>query len=225
MSEHLIEDLVADTVLLLDAHAPAGDPRPRDWFAALYRFQDGFDCSFTRFRVMDALLGRRHTYRFDLDRHPDHAERPAYFAGLREFTALRGPGGSPEDDGAWLEDGYVDPPHLYCDAGSALWRRMAAELDPADRVPPARVSPLDVLRVVAVAAVERGDLPLLADWYNLGPGLLGVLDPEGDARAEEVREAVRRTGALETVEPHGYRPPDDLIAEDPVAAWWWHCTP
>ncbi|HEU5474742.1 MAG TPA: hypothetical protein VFV67_29200 [Actinophytocola sp.] len=53
MSEHVIEDLVADSVRVLDGHPETGDPRVRDWFAVLYGFESGFDCSFTRFRVLD----------------------------------------------------------------------------------------------------------------------------------------------------------------------------
>ncbi|MFM9588361.1 hypothetical protein ACKI1J_02500 [Streptomyces scabiei] len=45
MSEHVSEDLVADSVRLRDRHAAPGDPRVRDRF------------------------------RFPLDRHPDHAGR------------------------------------------------------------------------------------------------------------------------------------------------------
>lgn len=33
MSEHVIEDLVADSVRLLDGHAASSDPRVWDWFA------------------------------------------------------------------------------------------------------------------------------------------------------------------------------------------------
>ncbi|MFJ5774616.1 hypothetical protein [Streptomyces sp. NPDC093094] len=89
MSMHEVEDLVTDSIRLLDRHAAADDPRVRDRFAALYGFQDGYDCSFTHFRVMDILLRRRYTYRFPLDHHPDHAERSAYFDALTDFTALR----------------------------------------------------------------------------------------------------------------------------------------
>lgn len=89
MSEHVIEDLVADS-------------------------QDGFDCSFTHFRVRDILLRRGYVYRFPLDRHPDHAERSAHW------------------------DALVDPPFLHCDAGTDLWRRMVSvgELRGPDVDPP-----------------------------------------------------------------------------------------
>ncbi|MEU0986100.1 hypothetical protein [Streptomyces sp. NPDC005953] len=83
MSLHDIEDLVADSVRLLDVHTEPGDPRVRDWFAMLYDFQNGYDCSFTHFRVMDALLRRGYTYRFPIDRHPDYGERATYLDGSR----------------------------------------------------------------------------------------------------------------------------------------------
>ncbi len=220
---HLIEDLVADSVRLLDAHYPAGDPRPRDWFAALYRFQEQFDCSFTHFRVMDILLRRRYAYRFALEQHPDYAERRVYFDSLTEFTGLRvfdEESGDFDGYDSWLEDGYVDPPFLYCDAGSALWRRMASHhLTGPDTSPPRRVTMLDMLHAIAIAA-EAGDPPLLADWYDLGPGTFGVLDA-GEPVAEAVREIVLRTGALDGASAHGFRPPPEVIAEDELDSWWW----
>lgn len=62
LSEHMIEDLVEDSVRVLDRHAEADDPRVRDSFAVLYNFESGFDCSSTKFRVMDILLRRGYTY-------------------------------------------------------------------------------------------------------------------------------------------------------------------
>jgi hypothetical protein len=44
-----------------------------------------------------------------------------------QFTALRAFDEDAEDFDGYateLEDGYVDPPWLYCDAGTDLWRRM-----------------------------------------------------------------------------------------------------
>ncbi|MFE0426052.1 hypothetical protein [Streptomyces sp. NPDC058953] len=173
MSLHEVEDLVADSVRVLDRHTAPDDPRVRDWFAALYGFQNGYDCSFTHFRVMDTLLRRGYTYRFPVDRHPDYAERTGYFDALTGFTGLRTfDEEAPEFAGydSWLEDGYVDPPFLYCDAGSALWRRMTAagELRGPDAVPPRRVRLIDVVREVAVAAEKAGDRELTDMWYAFG---------------------------------------------------------
>ncbi|EGX61536.1 hypothetical protein SZN_02332 [Streptomyces zinciresistens K42] len=235
MSEHVIEDLVADSVGVLDAYAGVGDPRVRDWLAVLYGFESAFDCSFTRFRVLDVLLRRRFTYRFPVHRHPDHAGRFAYFDGLTQFTALRtfdedasGFGG----DESWLEDGYVEPPFLYCDAGTALWRRMVAagELSGADAVPLRRTPLIEVVREVVVAAEKEQDRELIGLWYGFGCGtLLGgpagcPWDVEEVAEmpaVRDVRAVVRRTDALSFAAQSAYACPVESADDQDLEAWWW----
>jgi hypothetical protein len=229
MSEHAIEDLVSNSIRVLDACTPAEAPL-RDEFAALYRFQDGFDCKFTHFRVMDILLRRRFTYRFPLDRHPDHAERGAYLRSLTEFTALRAFDDDTDDFDGWLEDGYVEPPHLYCDAGTALWRRLvdAGALGGPDAVPPARARLVEVVQAVAAGAERVGDVELIAMWHSLGPvPLFGAVVPfavedlEADPAVVRLLEIVRRTGAGSVELFHDYRPPPEVIAEDQLESWWY----
>ncbi|MFI6980938.1 hypothetical protein ACIBSV_20425 [Embleya sp. NPDC050154] len=235
---HEIEDLVTDSIRVLDAHHGPDEPRLRDWFAVLYGFQEGFDCSFTHFRVMDILLRRRFSYAFPLDRHPDYPQRQDYFDALREFTGLRTyPDDAEEHDdfdgyASWLEDGYVDPPLLYCDAGSQLWRRMVESglLDGPDAAAPRPVPLIDVVREVAVAAEKHGDRELIAMWYSLGchmllDGPVGCpFDVEELAEmpaVRELREIVRRTHALAVDVPPGDRPPAGVLDGDELESWWW----
>ncbi|WP_436536574.1 hypothetical protein [Actinoplanes sp. HUAS TT8] len=222
MSMHEIEDLVFESVVLLDRHHPAGDDRLRDWFVALYDFQFTFDCSITQGRVRDILLRRGHTYRFPISEHPDYARRRAFFDGLNDFTDLHQDDEPPERE---LETGYVDPPWLYCEAGSKLWQRMAGP----DAVPPRRVRLIEVALHIAAAAEQAGDVELIAHWYGLGHEILvggapfdvdDLLDSPGVA---ELREIVRRTGALEIELPDGYRPTDEQIEimDSDLDRWWY----
>ncbi|MER5197233.1 hypothetical protein ACWD3J_29460 [Streptomyces sp. NPDC002755] len=235
MSEHLIEDLVADSVRVLDGHAEAGDPRVRDWFAALYDFQDGYDCSFTHFRVMDILLRRGHTYRVPVSRHPDYTERAAYLDALTEFTALRGfDEDAPGFDGyaSWLEDGYVEPPFLYCDAGTALWRRLVAagRLHGPDAVLPRPARLIEVVREVAVAAEQAQDRELIGTWYGFGCGaLLGgpagcpfdVAELADMPAVQDLRAVVRRTDALAVARRSPYAVPVEFADGGDLETWWW----
>ncbi|GAB2829314.1 hypothetical protein GCM10022221_29780 [Actinocorallia aurea] len=237
MSVHEIEDGVADSIRLLDSAFPADDPRVRSWIAALYRFEEDWDCSFTRFRLMDVLLRRGFAYRFPLDAHPDHTTRREFLAGLTEFTALREVTALRESEaaedfaghGSWLEDGYVDPPHLYCEAGTDLWRRMADSgvLTGPDADPPARVPLIEVVAQVAAAAEAEGDVGLIAFWYCLGAQVLLEGSPwwacMPDELAEvpvlrELRAIVGRTRALEEAPDTDLRP-EPLDEEDPEH-WW-----
>lgn len=222
---HEIEDLVFESVLLLDKHHPADDGRPRDWFVALYRFQFTFDCSITQGRVRDILLRRGHTYRFPIADHPDYQRRRAFFDGLDDFTDLHR-----DEDEDELDSGYVDPPWLYCEAGSELWRRMvgAGHLTGPDAVAPGRVRLVEIAAHIARAAEKEGDPELIAHWYGLGPEILvggfalhedELLETPG---AAELREIVHRTGALEIDLPAGYRPSDEEIEimDSDLDRWW-----
>ncbi|MFJ4688782.1 hypothetical protein [Streptomyces sp. NPDC088789] len=235
MSMHEIEDLVADSVRVLDLHTPSDDARVRDWFAVLYGFQGRYDCSFTHFRVMDILLRRRYAYRFPIDRHPDHAERSAYFDALSEFTGLREfDENAPEFEGydSWLEDGYVDPPFLYCDAGTDLWRRMVAvgELRGPDAAAPRRTPLIDVVREVAVAAEKERDHDLIGLWYAFGCDTL-VGGPAGCPfdvtelaempAVRDLRAVVRRTDALSLAQRSPYAVPSEFAEHHELEAWWW----
>ncbi|XVV12560.1 hypothetical protein ACQP2X_48575 [Actinoplanes sp. CA-131856] len=221
MSMHEIEDLVHLSVMALDRHHPAGDGRVRDWLVALYEFQRGFDCSHTQGRVEDILIRRRHTYRFPVGAHPDYPERRAFFDGITEFTELRETDDEHQDDS--LEDGYVDPPWLYCEAGTALWRRMV------DDEPPRAVKPIDLAAAVAEAAEAQGDVDLIAGWYALGHQTLvggAVFSVEELAEMPAVaalRAIVVRTGAMSVELPPGYRPSEEELEmlDDELESWWY----
>ncbi|QSQ17405.1 hypothetical protein [Myxococcus landrumensis] len=177
MSMHEIEDMVEGAVRLLDQRAAPGDSAPRSQFARLFAFQGDFDCSFTHFRVMDILLARRFTYQFDVADHPDHAARLEFFKGIQKFTYLHEPleadTGDDEEEPSPVA-GYIEPPHLYCDAGSPLWRRMveAGKLKGPDAEPPVPLLLADVAHDVMRTAEAKGDLDLIAMWFNLGPRIL-----------------------------------------------------
>ncbi|MEV0032399.1 hypothetical protein [Nocardia sp. NPDC050793] len=231
MSEHMIEDLVEGSIRALHARAPVGDRCVRDWFSVLYRFQETHDCSFTHFRVMDVLLERGFTYRFALTEHPEYPQRRAFFDGLAEFTALSEAGHPPDaedwdDFDDWLDQGYVDPPHLYCDAGTALWRRMAetGKLDGHDAEPLPGTPLAEVVHEVALAAEDAGDIELIALWHAQGIdaflGVAGIADARRMRAVRAFRDIALRTGAITFDLPHGYRPPPEFYEDDPLESWW-----
>ncbi|MGW1927903.1 hypothetical protein [Streptomyces sp. NPDC001919] len=235
MSEHVIEDLVADSVRVLDRHGPGDESRLRDQIAVLYHFESGFDCSFTKFRVMDVLLRCGSTYRFPLDRHPDYGKRAAYFDALTEFTGLRAfDEESPDFAGydSWLEDGYVQPPLLYCDAGTDLWRRMVdgGELRGPDASPLRSVPLIDVVRDVAVAAEKEQDRDLIALWYSFGcETLLGgpagcpfhIDELAAMPSVQDLHAVVRRTDTLSLASRSPYAAPVEYANAEDLETWWW----
>jgi hypothetical protein len=231
MSMWEIESLVEGSIRLLDQRLPSDDERPRDWIGVLYRFQDWYDCSLTQFRVMDVLLRRRYTYRFPLDQHPDHAERSEYLGSLTEFTPLRQYDEDADDFSGWLEDGYIEPPWLYCDAGTDLWRRMveAGHLRGRDADAPRPAPLIDVVATVAALAETEGDRETIAMWYNAGPDILldgqlarpiTVDDLRSVPSVRQLRQIVERTDALAVKLSHDHGPAPDAELDE-VDSWWW----
>lgn len=248
MSMHLIEDLVEGSIRVLHAAAPAGDQGIRDRIAELYRFQGEYDCSLTYFRLMDILVERGFSHRLPLEAHPEYAQRREFFDGLREFTALSefasgsAASGAPTDDeydepsddeyddpydvARWLDQGYVEPPHLYCDTGTGLWTQLVAtgqlRGDGAELLRPIPLP--QVVLEVARAAERAGDIELIALWHALGwHALLGPSafdDPRDIPALSEIRDIAVRSGAASFDLPSGVRPTPGVFAEDELELWW-----
>ncbi|HEU5474741.1 MAG TPA: hypothetical protein VFV67_29195 [Actinophytocola sp.] len=121
---------------------------------------------------------------------------------------------------------------LYCDAGTALWRRMVAlgELHGPDAAPLRRTRLIDVVREVAVAAEQERDHELIGLWYGFGcETLLG--GPAGcpfdvDELAEmpavrDLRSIVRRTDALPIARRSPYAVPVESADRHDLETWWW----
>ncbi|MEU0540391.1 hypothetical protein ABZ319_11005 [Nocardia sp. NPDC005978] len=225
MSLHVVEDLIEQSIRLLHVASPKDDRRVRERIATLYRYQDVYDCSFTHFRLLDILLERGFTHRFELRQHPEYSGRADYFEQLTEFTALAEI--DPEEDpSGWLEDGYVDPPHLYCDAGTALWRTMiqSGQITGSDAEPLAPAPLAEVVHEVVRAAEHAGDVETIALWHALGwHGITedAWLDhPRDDPALAAIRDIALRTGATTFELVSGYRPTPAYYEDDPIEAWW-----
>jgi hypothetical protein len=204
-------------------HGSGIDPRElRSLYATMYEFEGQWDTSFTHLRNLDQLVEARFVYRFPLAEHPDYEANREYFDGLSEFTFIEV--GDSGGDG-----GYTEPPDLYFDAGSPLWRRMVdlGRLQGRDAEPPRKIPLTEVALRVATLAEQRGDGELIAQWYRLL--VLEVdfeVDPAElaqDPTVTTLREIVRRTDAL-SLPMFGsmLSDPDPKSLERYPALRWWH---
>lgn len=178
MSQHEIEDTVADSVRVLHEHHRGDDHR--DLFFALYAFQAGFDCGFTHGRVLDILMARRFTYRLPITAHPQFAANNRAFKGAPpkewRFVDSEVLGREPPEDRPRVghENGYLLGGALYCDAGTPLWLELVAAgvLHGADAEPPRPLPLAKVALQVTRAAEQVDDRDLIAMWINFGPRTL-----------------------------------------------------
>src|SRR5262245_10550552 len=216
-----LESLVEDSVNLLDGSGI--DPwELRSLYANMYEFEGRWDTSFTHLRNLDQLVAARFVYQFPLADHPDYEAHREYFDGLTDFAFIE-----VGDEGG--DGGYTEPPDLYFDAGSPLWRRMVelGRMEGPDAEPPLQIPLPEVGLRVATLAEQRGDRELIAQWYRL---LVIEMDFEADPAelAEDptltaLREMVRRTDAL-SLPMFGsmLSDPDPASLEKYPALRWWY---
>jgi hypothetical protein len=194
MAMQELEDLVEMSVKRL-AQSGLSRQRLRTLYFNLFELEASYDTSFTHFRTMDELLAARFVYCLPPDEHPAFAGAKDYFASLEGFGFVDVPGH--DYDGS-----YFNHPHLYCDAGSPLWRRLVelGRLGGSDALAPERLELPVVLEEVARLAEVAGDIKLIAYAYRL---LLWVsLDEDlsvlgADPAVQRLRDTVRRSRALE----------------------------
>ena len=230
MSMHEFEDLVEDTVRFLSSIPMwTGGLDLRSTFWDLYEFQSAWDTGFTHFRVLDLLVEQRFAYRFHLADHPEYILHRACFDQLKpDEYRIELPG-----TGAW-DGGYYEGTHLYCDAGSPLWRRFvdSGRLRGADAHPPQPIDLYVIARDVARLADAFGDSALVARWYRILAAQAMATFPDGEGeslRANpallELRTIVKRTGALNIefddgiLNPKNFPPPE--IAGTSLLGWWY----
>jgi hypothetical protein len=185
---HEFEDLVEESVRVLDKSVLNGQMDLRTFFWRLYEFQACWDTGFTHFRVIDILLKHRFVYRFELNQHPDYSHYQHYFDNLKEFTFIKLVPDQPWHEKTNPAAGYYKPPFLYCDAGSPLWKRFVESglLSGQDAVPPNKEISLIEVAKETVAEAERqcdagddGFIGFSEIWYYLlGAQLYSVLKDE-----------------------------------------------
>jgi hypothetical protein len=221
MSMHEFENLVEASVNVL---AVSGRPQRelRDIYWNLYEFEGHWDTGFTHLRNIDQLVAARFVYRYPISGHPDYAERRGYFDGIDRFDF-------PHTDGEY-DGGFIDPPHLYVEAGSKLWQRLVdlGDLTGPDAIAP-RVMPLQEIALDVAQLAERdGDVELIGCWYRLLAAELPLYEmtPEhlrSDENIAALRELVRGTGAMPvSLGRNALSDPDEqTMAEYPGLGWWY----
>lgn len=159
MAQHAIEDLIEETVYLIDK-ADAPDQQKREWLASLYSVQSLYDTGYTHFRVIDILLKYRFVYRILLSDQPD------------TFQSFEGNTGwiknylTDEVAYATHEDGQI---YLYIDAGSRNWARLCeiGLLNENDCTPLTTSPALQLINDLLREAEKQQRLELITQWYGL----------------------------------------------------------
>lgn len=166
MAQHAIEDLIEDTVYLIDK-ADLSNATKRDFLAGIYRIQEFYDTGYTHFRVIDILLKYKFVYRLPMDTCP---------ADIRE-------------------QGYIQDDKIYVDAGSASWQLLCEEgiLKDDDCAPLTPLVIPELFKNILLEAEKQGEQVLLTQWYGLLVN--GYLDSTfegfGDLYTDEIALAIR----------------------------------
>ena len=159
MAQHAIEDLVEDTVFLIDS-ADLSKLTKRDYLAAVYRIQNLFDTGYTHFRVIDILLKYNFVYRIASNDYPGYANKAGARTGWIENEKTG------ELAYAELEEGQI---YLYIDAGSTSWEKLCSEkiLAGTDCKPVSAISLPQLIDSLLQEAEKQNQYILLTQWYGL----------------------------------------------------------
>lgn len=159
MAQHAIEDLIEETVYLIDK-ADAPDRQKRERLVSLYSVQALYDTGYTYFRVIDILLKYRFVYRMLLSDQPDTYQSFGGNTGwIKNYV-------TDENAYAMHDDGQI---YLYIDAGSRNWARLcdAGLLNENDCKPVAASPALQVINDLLQEAEKQQRLDLITKWYGL----------------------------------------------------------
>lgn len=159
MAEHAIENLVEETVYLIDS-ADMPNVIKRDYLAAIYRVQNLYDTGYTHFRVIDILLKYKFVYRIPSSDYPGYAEKPGAATGWMEDEA------SGELAYAEVEG---EQTYLYIDAGSISWEKLCSErvLSGTDSTPVIAIPLPQLVNDLVQEAEKQNQQTLLTQWYGL----------------------------------------------------------
>lgn len=162
MSMHEVEDIIEETVHLIDA-AELSNEQKRNYLYNLYQLEYYFDTSYTQFRVMEILLKYQYVYKLPLNTHPDFKKK-----GF-EFDKDRGWVKSVDQQYSVYAQKEDDTIFLYGNAGSVIWQHWvdAGILTGNDKTAPAKLSvPATILTFMQLAATQQ-DKQLMDRWYAL----------------------------------------------------------
>lgn len=179
MSMHRIEDLVEETVHLIDtADLPAW--QKRSILSNLFTLQSWyFDAGYTHFRVMEILLRYRFVYKINLASYPNIAAAVIFENETRGWVK--------DSDDNHTPLGYAvtenEKTWLYLDAGGKLWQRLCEQgvLLGEDQQPPEKLPVPDLIHLVLKEAEQQQQPVLMEQWYAL---LVNAI-LEGDFSAED----------------------------------------
>ncbi|RFZ94045.1 hypothetical protein D0C36_00335 [Mucilaginibacter conchicola] len=159
MSQHAIENLIEDTVHLIDK-AKLTDTIKRQYLAGIYRIQALYDTGYTHFRVIDILLKYKFVYRIPAHNYPNLA---------KQITQI--PGWAKEETTGELA--YVqtrdNETYFYIDAGNIAWETLCKNgvLTGNDCAPLAEFNLSELLSNILHEAEKQGEQALLTNWYGL----------------------------------------------------------
>lgn len=160
MSYYQVEDIIEDAIHLV-SKAAIPSREKRDLIYNLYRFHDGFDTSYTRFRVFDILKDTHYLYEWDIEQHPDYARNEERF---EKHRASKGDWISVDfnGDAAYV---YTKNGKFYFEAGDMVWERIKQQLPEEDQKAPNQIPSLQLFYELLKISKEQNVAIFLKRWY------------------------------------------------------------
>ncbi len=171
----------------------------RNLIKNLYDIQADYDCSFTRFRVMDILLETGFTQTSGLEEHPVYEEHKSYFQDLSkedfEFI-LKDPGRKRGEKNRTAAYWQKESQLLYYDFGSPFWQSSKKEM-------PTPLTVFDVGERLISMADEKKEKAMIYNWSAfLIHGIFGEPDSPTQAILERIKAIYKKYDFSEYVAIH-----------------------
>lgn len=161
MSYHQIEELVEDSICLVDK-ASLSKGEKRKLIYNLYRFHDKFDTDYNRFRILPALQKNGFIYTFPIKKHPDYSEHKEYFNQFDENSQEWIPVNINEAEQGSV---YLKEKQLWFEVNDEFWHRMQSQLSEKDQQSPQKMTMPRLFLFILNLSFQHRDFLLTKRWY------------------------------------------------------------
>lgn len=161
MSYHQIEDLVEDSIVLIN-NTSLSKWEKRELIFNLYQFQNKFDTNNTLFRVRDILLKNHYLYAIPLQEHLDYGVNESFFNQLDQDAQQSIPADlqKPEKGSVYISENKV-----WFEVNDEYWKRVRSSLPEKEQSIPKEITVVHLLNRMLNISLHQENLLMAKRWY------------------------------------------------------------
>jgi hypothetical protein len=161
MSFRQIEDLIEDSIILLD-NISLSKRDKRELIFNLYKFQYKFDTNNTLFRVREILLENRYLYSVPIQKHIDFTLNKSFFHQLDKDAQISIPAYIPEPEKGNV---YLSENKIWFEVNDAYWNRVRLTLPKEEQNVPQDLPVIHLLNGMLNISLHQENKLIAKRWY------------------------------------------------------------